>query len=191
MYFIIQLYTLIYIYANIFDITNIGTLDFVDAVSNLQEILHISNRLQWIVSTCVVTDNLSGSGSVQVPAIDCLLASRAFKQDINMLPVQIVCDHILSNLYRFHYMCPQQMYFQQCVSRYCKSGQPHHMPLPVVAAFPGILNIFPATNICKVFATNICQKSSFAPKFAPNVKRKWKVSYGRPRICHASQNTRM
>ena len=127
----------------------------------------------------------------RAPAINFLLASRAFKQDINMLPVQIVCDHILSNLYRFHYMCPQQMYFQQCVSRYCKSGQPHHMPLPVVAAFPGILNIFPATNICKVFATNICQKSSFAPKFAPNVKRKWKVSYGRPRICHASQNTRM
>ena len=40
---------------------------------------------------------------------------------VNMLSIQIVCDHILSNLYRFHYMCPQQMYFQQCVSAYCTS----------------------------------------------------------------------
>ena len=70
------------------------------------------------------------------------------------------------------------MYFQQCVSRYCKSGQPHHMPLPVVAAFPGILNIFPATNICKIFATNISQKSGFTTKFCTKCLKKLKSFLG-------------
>ena len=70
------------------------------------------------------------------------------------------------------------MYFQQCVSRYCTSGQPHHMPLPAVAAFPGILNIFPATNICKIFATNICHRSGFTPKFCTKCLKKLKNSWG-------------
>ena len=108
----------------------------------------------------------------RAPAINFLLASRAFKQDINMLPVQIVCDHILSIICtdRFHYMCPQQMYFQQCVSRYCKSGQPHHMPLPVVAAFPGILNIFPATNICNKYLPEIWFHSKIFTKCLKKLK---------------------
>ena len=117
------------------------------------------------------------------PANDCLLASRAFKQDLDMLSVQMVCDHILSNVYTFHHS--QQMYFQQvlyiiqqCVSKYCTSGQPHHMPLPAVAAFPGILNIFPATNICKIFATNICHRSGFTPKFCTKCLKKLKNSWG-------------
>ena len=69
-------------------------------------------------------------------------------------------------------------YFQQCVSRYYTSGQPHHMPLPAVAAFPGILNIFPATNICKIFATNICHRSGFTPKFCTKCLKKLKNSWG-------------
>ena len=50
----ININTLIHRYADIFDSTNMNTLHFVDAVSNLQEIGHISKILQWIVSVCVV-----------------------------------------------------------------------------------------------------------------------------------------
>ena len=122
----------------------------------------------------------------RVPAIDCLRASRAFKQDmLNKLSIQIVCDHILSNVYRFHYMCPQQMYFQQCVSIYCTSFK---------SVFPGIVHLdsrtichfqqwrpsqeFSTFSLQQIFATNICQISDFTQKFCTKCLKKLKSFLG-------------
>ena len=51
------------------------------------------------------------------------------------------------------------------LSTRCKWSNVHHMPLPALVAFPGILNIFPAkyfTKICQIFAKylqHICLRS--------------------------------
>ena len=47
----------------------------------------------------------------------------------------------------------------------CKWSSVHHMPLPALVAFPGILNIFPAkyfTKICQIFATYLPSLQTFA-----------------------------
>ena len=148
---------------------------------------HTFPTVQWIVSTCVVR---------QWQCAEYLQLIVFWHQEhlskiyvTILLSIQTVCDQILSNMYRSHCnvspanvfptVCFHVLYIvQQCVSRYYTSGQPHHMPLPAVAAFPGILNIFPATNICKIFATNICQKSGFTPKLRKKRLKKLKVSRG-------------
>ena len=51
------------------------------------------------------------------------------------------------------------------LSTRCKWSSVHHMPLPALVAFPGILNIFPAkyfTKICQIFATYLPSLQTFA-----------------------------